>query len=468
MLNVKNVLFRRKSVGELLGKKSGGDQLKKTLGAFDLVLLGIGAIVGTGIFILPGTVAANHSGPAIVFSFIVAAIVCALAGMCFSEFASSVPVTGSAYTYGYIVFGELIAWFIGWALLLEYGLAAASVANGWSSYLNALLAGFKLELPPAISGPFNPENGTYINVPAIAIVFFIAFLLTLGIKESTKFNTVMVFIKVAVILLFIAVGAFYVEPANWEPFMPFGFEGVVGGAALVFFAYLGFDAVSSAAEEVKNPQRNMPIGIIGSLFICTLLYVAVSLVLTGIVPYTNLNVSDPVSFAMQMIQQEWVAGVISLGAVIGMTTVILVMAYGGTRLLYALGRDGLLPKSMSELSPKYKTPVKNTWMFASIVAFCGGVVPLDRLAELVNMGTLLAFTMVSLGILFLRKDKSIPSGGFKVPFYPVLPIVSFLLCIFLISQLSAHTWIACGIWFVIGLIFYFSYGRKHSLLNKKM
>ena len=241
----------------------------------------------------------------------------------------------------------------------------------------------------------------------------------------------------------------------------------MSGAALVFFAYLGFDAVSSAAEEVKNPQRNMPIGIIGSLFICTILYVAVSLVLTGMVSYTKLNVSDPVSFVMQIVHQDWVAGVISLGAVVGMMTVILVMSYGGTRLLYAFGRDGLLPKSMYELSKKYKTPVKNTWVFATLVAFCAGFVPLSKLAELVNMGTLLAFTIVSIGVIYLRKNKSIPSSGFKVPFFPILPICSFLLCLFLITQLSVYTWIACGIWFVFGLLFYFAYGKKHSVMNKE-
>ncbi|PIJ96543.1 APC family permease [Lysinibacillus sphaericus] len=460
------LLFRKKEIEELL-QNEGTIQLKKTLGAFDLILLGVGAIVGTGIFILPGTVAATHAGPGIVFSFIIAAIVCAFAGMCYSEFASSVPVTGSAYTYGYIVFGEIVAWLVGWALLLEYGLAVAAVATGWSSYLNSLLAGFHIVLPQAISGAFNPAAGTYINVPAIFIIFATAFLLTLGIKESTRFNSWMVFLKVAVILLFIGVGVFYVKPTNWEPFLPFGISGVFSGAALVFFAYLGFDAVSSAAEEVKNPQRNMPIGIIGSLLICTVLYVAVSMVLTGIVPYHALNVSDPVSYVMQLVHQDWIAGIISLGAVVGMMTVILVMSYGGTRLLYALGRDGLLPKSMAELSPKFKTPVKNTWIFALLVAFCAGFVPLSKLAELVNMGTLVAFTIVSIGVVYLRKNKNIPSGGFKVPFFPVLPILSFLLCLFLISQLSILTWIACGIWFIIGLIVYLAYGRKNSEMNKR-
>ncbi|WP_453991501.1 amino acid permease [Bacillus nitroreducens] len=461
---MKEVLFRKKNLGELL-KNKGNIQLPKTLGAFDLMLLGVGAIVGTGIFILPGTVAASHAGPAIVFSFIIAAIVCALAAMCYSEFSSTVPVTGSAYTYAYIVFGELIAWLVGWALLLEYGLAVAAVATGWSAYLSALLEGFNITIPKAISGSFNPADGTYVNVPAIAIIFATAFLLSRGIKESTKVNMIMVFIKVGVILLFIGVGIFYVKPDNWQPFMPFGMSGVISGAALVFFAYLGFDAVSSAAEEVKNPQRNMPIGIIGSLFICTLLYGAVSLVLTGMVSYTKLNVSDPVSYVMQLVQQDWVAGVISLGAVVGMMTVILVMSYGGTRLLYAFGRDGLLPKSMFELSKKYKTPVKNTWVFATLVAFCAGFIPLSKLAELVNIGTLIAFMIVSIGVIYLRKNKNLPTTGFKVPFFPLLPIVSFLSCIFLMSQLSTFTWIACGIWFIIGILFYFIYGQKHSKMN---
>ncbi|MBN6185634.1 amino acid permease [Aneurinibacillus sp. BA2021] len=462
---MKHIIGRKKDVRELL-QKNGNVQLQKTLGASDLVLLGVGAIVGTGIFILPGTVAATHSGPAIIFSFIIAAIVCALAGMCYSEFSSSVPVTGSAYTYGYIVFGEGIAWLVAWALVLEYGLAAASVATGWSSYLSAFLKGFDIVIPKAISGPFNPAEGTYLNVPAIAIILAIGFLLTRGVRESARLNRIMVFIKVGVILLFIGVGMFYVKPVHWQPFMPFGIQGVMSGAALVFFAYLGFDAVSSAAEEVRNPQRDLPIGIIGSLLLCTLLYVTVSLVLTGMIPYTELNVSDPVSFAMQLIHHDWVAGIISLGAVFGMMTVILVMVYGGTRLLYALGRDGLLPKVMCELNAKYKTPVKNTWIFTALIAFCAGIVPLSKLAELVNMGTLLAFTIVSIGVIFLRRDKRIPSGGFKVPFFPVLPLCSFLLCLFLITQLSLHTWIACGIWFIIGLFVYVAYGKNHSLMNK--
>lgn len=457
-------LFRKKPIDDLL-HKNGNIQLLKTLGPFDLILLGVGAIVGTGIFILPGTVAALHAGPGIIFSFVIAATVCALAALCYSEFASTVPVTGSAYSYSYIVFGEIIAWLVGWSLLLEYGLATAAVATGWSGYFVSLLEGLNIHLPVALTGPFSPENGTYINLPAICIIFIIGSLLTLGIKESTRFNTLLVALKIGVILLFIVVGVFYVKPENWSPFLPFGMSGVFTGAALVFFAYLGFDAVSSAAEEVRNPKRNMPIGIIGSLVVCTLLYVTVSLVLTGIVPYTNLNVADPVSFAMQVINQEWAAGIISLGAVIGMITVILVMLYGGTRLLMAFSRDGLMPKVLSQLDPKRKTPVINTWVCTFVIALFAGFVPLGTLAELVNMGTLIAFIFVSVGILYLRKNKNLPANRFKVPFYPVLPIVAFISCIFLITQLSVQTWIASGIWFILGVILYFVYGKRNSSLN---
>lgn len=459
-----NEWLRKKKVHDFFQQK-GSVQLERTLSGFDLILLGVGAIVGTGIFILPGTVAAVHAGPAIVFSFIIAAIVCAFAGLCYSEFASAVPVTGSAYSYSYVIFGEVFAWLVGWVLILEYGLAVASVATGWSSYLMSLLEGFQLHIPAALSGPFNPAEGTYINLPAIAIIMAVAFLLTLGVRESTRINTIMVFIKVGVIVLFLVVGIFYVKPDNWQPFMPYGVSGVLSGAALVFFAFLGFDSVSNAAEEVKNPKRNLPIGIIGSLFICTLLYVSVSLVLTGIAPYTQLNVSDPVSFVIALVGQDWISGLIALGAVVGMMTVILVMSYGGSRLLYALSRDGLLPKSMSSIHPKYKTPIKNTWIFAVAVSLCAGFVPLAKLAELVNMGTLIAFSIVSIGVIFLRNNKSIQPGGFKVPFYPVLPIVSFLLCVFLMSQLAYYTWIACVIWLLFGLAIYIIYGRKHSIMN---
>ena len=434
---MKSSLFRKKSAVELLQAKKE-TKLQQTISAFDLVMLGVGAIVGTGIFILPGTVAATHAGPAIIFSFIIAAIVCLFAGMCYAEFASAVPVTGSAYTYSYLVFGESSP---GWR-------AGPSCWSTVSPFLRWPPGGRRISFPSwkdsastfrkLCSGPFDPAGGTYLNVPAVGIILILAFLLTLGVKESSKANAVMVFIKIGVILLFILTGMFYVKPENWQPFMPFGIGGVLSGAAIVFYAYLGFDAVSSAAEEVKNPQRDMPIGIIGSLGVCALLYVAVSLVLTGIAPYTELNVANPVSYAIQLVGQNWIAGIISLGAITGMMTVILVMLYGGTRLLYSFGRDGLLPKTMSDVNMKTRTPIKSTWIFTCFVALFAGLVPLTRLAEMVNMGTLLAFLIVSIGVIFLRKNKDIPARGFKVPFYPALPVISFLLCLFLYDPSFPH------------------------------
>jgi basic amino acid/polyamine antiporter, APA family len=462
-------LFKRKSISDLLLNSNRPESsLKKSLGAFDLTMLGVGAVVGAGIFVLPGKIASEMTGPSIIISFIIAGIACALAALCYSEFASSVPVAGSAYTYSYAVFGELVAWILGWALLLEYGLASASVASGWSSYLQDLLAGFNIHLPHALSGAFNPGAGTIIDLPAVLIVLIIAFLLTWGIRESAKVNAVMVLIKVAVVILFIVVGIWYVKPVNWTPFAPFGFHGIVTGAATVFFAYIGFDAVSTAAEEVKNPQRNMPIGIIASLIICTLLYIILSSVLTGIVPFTHLlGVANPVAFGLQYIHQNWVAGFLSLGAIVGMTTVILVMTYGGTRLVYAMSRDGLLPSSLSKVNKRFKTPVVNTWVFSIIIAFFGGFISLDKLAEMVNIGTLFAFTMVSLGIFFLRNMKDAPKSVFRVPFYPILPALSFLLCFYLILNLKWITWLSFGIWLVIGLIIYASYGSRHSVLRKQ-
>ncbi|MFC5542475.1 amino acid permease [Ureibacillus suwonensis] len=463
---MKNQLFRKLPLDQLLNKQ-GTAHFNKSMNASDLIALGVGAVVGTGIFILPGTVAAEHAGPAIVFSFIFAAIVCAFSALCYSELSSAIPVAGSAYTYSYVIFGELIAWIIGWSLLLEYGLAVAAVATGWSAYFQSLIEGFGIHIPKALSGPLNPSEGTFINLPAIFIIVLLAAILSLGIRESNRLNKIMVFIKLGIILLFIFVGVFYVKPENWQPFAPFGFKGILTGAALVIFAYLGFDSVSSAAEEVKNPQRNMPIGIIGTLVICTILYVAVSLVLTGMVPYTELNVGNPVAYAMELANLDWVFGIISLGAVISMMTVIFVMMYGGTRLVYSFARDGMLPKVLSEIHPRLKIPLKNTWIYALFVSIFAGFIPIDKLAELVNIGTLVAFAAVSIGVIYVRKMK-IPGlkDGFKVPLYPIVPILSFILCVFMITQLSSFTMFTCFIWMLIGLFVYFVYGRKHSILNK--
>ncbi|MGG3842623.1 amino acid permease [Anoxybacillus kestanbolensis] len=461
-------LFRKKSIDALLREAGGkGASLKKELGALDLTMLGIGAIIGTGIFVLTGVAAAEHAGPALVLSFILSGLACVFAALCYAEFASTVPVSGSAYTYSYAAFGELIAWILGWDLILEYGVAASAVAVGWSGYFQGLLAGFGIELPKAITNAYDPEKGTFIDLPAILIVLFITFLLTRGIRKSARFNAVMVVIKVAVILLFLAVGVWYVKPENWTPFMPYGFSGVAAGAATVFFAYIGFDAVSTAAEEVKNPQRNMPIGIIASLLICTLLYIAVSLVLTGIVPYDQLGVKNPVAFALEYIQQDWVAGFISLGAITGITTVLLVMMYGQTRLFYAISRDGLLPKVFSRVSPVRQVPFVNTWVTGLLVLFFAGVVPLNKLAELTNIGTLFAFIVVSAGVLVLRKTQPDLKRAFKTPLVPLVPLLAIAFCSYLVLQLPLTTWIGFVTWLLIGLVIYFTYGRKHSTLNEK-
>ncbi|KFZ42229.1 amino acid permease [Anoxybacillus flavithermus] len=460
-------LFRRKSIESLMSDSGkNGTALKKELGAFDLTMLGIGAIIGTGIFVLTGVAAAEHAGPALVLSFILSGLACVFAALCYAEFASSVPVSGSAYTYSYATFGELIAWMLGWDLILEYGVAASAVAAGWSGYFQGLLAGFGIELPKALTSAYDPANGTFIDVPAIVIVLLITFLLTQGVRKSARFNAIMVFIKVAVILLFIAVGVWYVKPENWTPFMPFGFSGVAAGAATVFFAYLGFDAVSTAAEEVRNPQRNMPIGIIASLAICTLLYIAVSLILTGIVPYDQLGVKNPVAFALNYIHQDWVAGFISLGAITGITTVLLVMLYAQTRLFYAISRDGLLPSLFAKVSARKQVPLVNSWVTGIAVSIFAGVIPLNKLAHLTNIGTLFAFTTVAIGILILRKTEPDLKRSFMVPFVPVIPLLAVAFCLYLALQLPATTWLSFGGWLAVGLVIYFLYGRKHSKLNE--
>jgi len=461
-------LFRKKSISHMLASIQETDKsLNKVLGAKDLTMMGIGCIIGTGIFVLTGVAAAEHAGPALVLSFIFSGLACIFAALCYSEFASSIPISGSAYTYSYVTFGEVMAWILGWALLLEYGLAASAVASGWSGYFQGLLSGFGLKLPLAITSAYDPGKGIFIDVPAITAVLVITFLLSRGLRESTRANNIMVVIKIAVVLLFIVIGIWYVKPGNWTPFMPFGFSGVTAGAASVFFAYLGFDSIASAAEEVKNPQRNMPIGIISSLTICTILYIIVSFILTGIVPFTELNVKNPVAFALSYIHQDWVAGFISVGALTGMTTVLLVLLYAQTRLFFAMSRDGLLPKTMSKVDSVKKAPIINTWITGILVAIFVGFIPLHRLAELVNIGTLFAYLVVSVGVLVLRKTQPELPRAFKVPFVPFIPIISMLFCGYLMFNLPMTTWIGFGIWLVIGLIVYCIFGYRNSELGKR-
>lgn len=456
-------LFRKESLERYLQQDQ---RLAKTLTAKDLIALGVGAVIGTGIFILPGTIAALHSGPAITLSFMIAAVVCAVAAMCYAEFSSALPVAGSAYSYGNIIFGELIGWLLGWALFLEYMLSVAAVSTGWSAYFVSFIEGFGVHIPKAITGSFDPAHGTYINLFAVSIVTLISVLLMSGTRSSTRINNLMVTIKIGVVLLFLVVGIFYVKSSNWQPFMPFGVSGVFKGASLVFFAYLGFDCVSASAAEVKNPQKNLPIGIIGTLVICTLLYILVAFVLTGMVSYRELNVANPVAFALQVVHQNWFAGLLSLGALAGMFTMMLTMTYSSSRLVYSIGRDGLLPKMLGKIKTRHQTPINSVRVVTVIIATLGGLVSLDQLTNLVNIGTLIAFFFMSIGVIPLRKRKDIPNkDGFKVPLYPWLPLLSGLLCLFMLFELPAVTWMAAGIWFILGLIIYFSYGLKHSRLN---
>lgn len=464
-MSLKERIFRKESLTRYLDKDG---RLVKSMGAGDLIALGIGAVIGTGIFILPGTVAALHSGPGIILSFVIAAIVCSTAAMCYAEFSSALPIAGSAYSFGNVVFGEIIGWFLGWALILEYMLAVAAVSTGWAAYFNSFIAGFGVKLPQAISGYFDPAHGTYVNLVAILIVLLISFILSQGVKTSVHINNLIVLIKIAIIIIFLLVGMLYIKPANWHPFLPFGINGVFTGASLVFFAYLGFDAVSASAAEVKNPKKNMPIGVLGTLIICTILYILVSIVLTGMVSYKKLNVANPVSFALQYVNQNWAAGIISLGALAGMFTMMVTMIFSSSRLIYSIGRDGLLPKFLGEVSPKHRIPSNAMLIVTIVISLMGGFVSLDQLTNLVNIGTLIAFTFVSIGIIPLRKRQDIPNNdGFKVPFYPILPIISALLCILMMTKLSIETWIASIVWFIIGMIIYFSYGIRHSQLAKK-
>ena len=458
-------IFRKESLDRYLG----ADKLfVKTMNARDLMAIGIGTVIGTGIFILPGTIAAKQAGPGVSLSFLLSAIVCAFAAMCYAEFASALPVAGSAYSYGNVVFGEFFGWLLGWALVLEYMLAVASVSTGWAAYFNSFIESFGLKIPHALSGPFDPAHGTYINIVAVVIVLLITVMLSRGLQSSVRVNNIAVVIKVAIILIFIVAGLFFIKPKNYHPFLPYHMSGVIHGATIGFFAYLGFDCVSSSAAEVKNPKRNMPLGIIGTLGIVTLLYMGVAIVLTGMVKYTRLDVANPVSYALQLVHQNWLAELLSIGALIGMFTMMVAMIYSSSRLIYAIGRDGLLPAFLGKLDKKSHSPQVALWIVAVIIATMGGLVSLDQLTSLVNIGTLFAFTLVSFGIIPLRRRKDIGNrGGFKVPLYPFIPILSGLLCLSMMTQLQLETYIGAGIWFTLGIIIYFTYGYWHSKLNDK-
>ncbi len=458
-------IFQTKPVSKLMECTGGVHGLKKVLSPFELTLLGIGAIIGTGIFVITGIVAANYSGPALVISFIISGIVCAFAALSYAEFAAMVPVAGSAYTYGYASLGEIWAWIIGWDLILEYSVSIAAVAVGWSGYMTSLLSGAGISLPAPLINPPGLEGGI-VNLPAILIILAVTGLLILGVKESARVNTVIVLIKVAVILLFLFLAYSHINPANWTPFMPFGWSGVITGAAIVFFAYIGFDAVSTAAEEVKDPQKTLPIGIIGSLIIATILYIAVTSVLTGIVPYSLFkNTAAPVAFALGEIGISWGSALVSVGAICGITSVLIVLLYGQTRIFFAMSRDGLLPAVFRELHPVYRTPVKVTLLVGVVTAILASLLPLQTIAELVNIGTLAAFIIVSLGVIVLRRTKPDLERPFRCPFVPLVPALCIVSCSALIFMLPTVTHLRFILWLALGLVIYFLYSMHHSRIN---
>lgn len=453
-------LFRKKDVSQSTDIKT---DLAKCLTVFDLTFLGVGAIIGAGIFILTGVVAATHTGPAVILSYVLAGFACAFAALSYAELAAAIGGCGSAYSYAYAGFGEFIAWIVGWDLLLEYSISVSAVSVGWSGYANNFLNSFKITLPEYLLN--GPLSGGYVNIFACLIIALLTVLLLFGVKSSTRFNNFIVLIKLFVILLFIAVACTDVNLKNWSPFMPFGWRGVVDGAALIFFAYIGFDAVSTAAEEAINPQRDLPRSIIGSLVICTVLYIVVAGLLTAIVNYSQLNVASPISYALLLLGHKTVAGLISVGAIAGLTTVMLVLFYGLTRIILALSRDGLLPAIFSKVNPTTKTPVRVILPCGILMAILAGIFPIKDLAELVNIGTLAAFIIVCGGVLILRYTHPEMPRPFKVPGMPYIPILGIISCLYLVINLPWITLLRFIIWMAIGLVIYFLFSSKHSRLK---
>ncbi len=473
-------LLRRKSVTQLQADALTDQRLKRALGATNLTALGIGAIIGTGIFVLTGTVAAQNAGPAVILSFVLAGVASIFAALCYSEFASLVPMAGSAYTYGYATLGELFAWIIGWDLILEYALGAVTVSIGWSGYVVSFLHDLGIDIPAQLSAARGTlvtlADGTQVtamfNLPAVIIIGLVTLLLVIGIRESATVNNVIVFVKVAVVLLFIVGAAYAVNPANWHPFIPpntgvrgqFGWSGVMQGAAIVFFAYIGFDAVSTAAQEAKNPQRDMPVGIIGSLLICTVLYILVAGVATGVTSYRDLNVPDPIAVAADHAGLGWMSSLIKLGAIAGLSSVILVMLLGQSRVFWTMADDGLLPEFVSRVHPKFQTPWITTIVTGVVVAFFAAILPIRDAASLVSIGTLLAFVIVSIGVLVLRVREPELVRRFKAPAVWFVAPMGVLSALALMISLSWRTWERLIIWFVIGMLVYFFYGLRRSKL----
>lgn len=457
-------IFATKPVKMLIAETEGKRGLKKALGAFDLTLLGIGAVVGTGIFVLTGQAAAQYAGPSLILSYILSGLACLFAALCYAEFSSMVPVAGSAYTYSYAALGEIWAWIIGWDLILEYSVAISAVAIGWSAYAVSLLRSMGIYLPDAVT--LAPGAGGFINIPAILIIALISWLLISGVRKTSNMNWIIVIIKLAVLLLFIVLGVSHVDPANWDPFMPYGFSGIVSGAAIVFFSYIGFDAVSTAAEETRDPQKNLPKGIIFSLLICTALYIVVAGILTGIVPYEKLATAAPIAYAMESIGYNWGSALVSVGAICGITSVLIVVMYGQTRIFFAMARDGLIPKALGRVSDKHQTPVTSTVIVGIVTMIASGFLPIGIVAELANIGTLFAFMIVAIAIWVLRHRQPDLKRAFRTPLVPLVPILAVLACGYLIINLQPATLIRFVVWFIIGMFVYFLYSRRHSELAR--
>jgi APA family basic amino acid/polyamine antiporter len=489
-------LFAKKPLSLLLEEMKGENRLRRVLGPVSLTSLGVGAIIGTGIFVLTGVAAHDKTGPALMLSFVVSGVACIFAALCYAEFASMVPVAGSAYTYAYATLGELFAWIIGWDLVLEYAVGSATVAHGWSHYFQDFIGIFGLTIPHALSNApfdFNPDTGqlsatgTFFDLPAVVITALVTYVLVVGIRESSRFNNTMVMIKLAVVFLVIGVGISYVNSDNWSPFAPYGLAGIsffgttlfgqtglggeplgmLAGAATIFFAYIGFDSVSTHAEEARNPQRDVPIGIITSLIVCTLLYIAVSAILTGMVPYGKIDIDAPVSNAFKQVGLTWAQLFISLGALAGITSVLLVMMLSQPRVLLAMARDGLVPPSFfGEVHERFRTPWKSTILTGAFVALASALIPLRILAELVNIGTLLAFVIVCAAVLIMRKTHPEAERPFRAPFGMLTPILGIALCLLLMFSLPVENWWRLFGWLAIGFVIYFAYGRKHSVMSR--